>query len=399
MKSDERLANFRIRRRSNLLVFGLFILDIFFFNSVAWTQTNSSANLAAAINFDKPLQLCYQNRADKISTAKTASDNEVGLFVAYQNGKIEKISLEKKLTAWISNLGGEIISDITFEHGKVYLITKISSANSAKEKNGEKSINDYFLWSINAETGITFWQFPFASGGSVHLNILETKLLLTSNNETIIAIRKFDGQKIFEKHIGLTLTAAPVFSDNKIYIPTDENTIVVITADTGEIISKIRTFQTPATIVAANAEKLYWGENAGKVNLVRLSDKSRVWSVRQGGEVASLDLITNGILISSFDNFIYLISLQKGKKIWKRRLAGRISVKPLITGNFGVFVTAVDNSVVILDLRDGKIVNQIPLGDKGFILSTPQIVHNLLTFPTTKGIFAFGEATLDCSLN
>jgi outer membrane protein assembly factor BamB len=101
--------------------------------------------------------------------------------------------------------------------------------------------------------------------------------------------------------------------------------------------------------------------------------------------------------VSSLDNFIYLISPQKGKKVWKRRLAGRISAKPLVVDNFAVFVTAVDNSAVVLDLRNGKIVNQISLADIGFILSRPVIADKALVFSTNKGIFAFSSAHAGCS--
>jgi len=120
-------------------------------------------------------------------------------------------------------------------------------------------------------------------------------------------------------------------------------------------------------------------------------------SVRFGGEIFSLSLVPAGVLVSSLDNFVYLISLQKRKKIWKRRLAGRILAKPLIRDNFGVFVTTVGNSAIILDLSNGKIVNQISLPDDSFTLSEPVTVDKSLVFSTSKGIFAFSSGNTRCS--
>jgi outer membrane protein assembly factor BamB len=299
----------------------------------------------------------------------------------------------------MSNLGGEIVSDLIFEDGRVYLITEVFEAASEKDKenDGGKQRINYILWSLNAETGLTEWQLSFTSNDSVFLDSYRDKIFLIAKDGTVSSIKKNDAQKISSKNLARGISSPPNFYENKIYIGTEDNSILTVSADNAEIVSKIPTLQSPAAILIAAGDKLFWGERKGFVNLFDTKSNSRVWSVRYGGEISSLTLVPDGILVSSLDNFVYLISPRKGTKIWKRRLAGRISAEPLIISNFAVVVTAVDNNAVVLDLRNGKIVNQISLADIGFILSKPVIADKSLVFSTNKGIFGFSGVNAGCS--
>ncbi len=394
------MVNYKNFSPSKYLIVGLILSSLFLFESSAFAQSDSIRAELAGGDLSAPFKLCFDKQIDKSLPASFASDNASALFIAYQTGKLEKVNLEKKSTTWISDLGGEIASDLIFENNRIYFITKISGGDLVKANkayDGKKPITNYFLWSVDAATGVTVWQFPFSTSGSVLLSEFQDKLFMTIDDGTIIIVRKYDAQKILDKQTGVRFKSAPSFSENKISLATDDNSIIIISAENGEVVSKISTLQSTATTIITDRDKLYWGEKEGFVSFGKISGKSRLWSVRYGGEIYSLILLPNGILVSSLDNFLYLISLQKGKKIWKRRLSGRISAKPLIMGNFVVFSTTVDNNVTIVDSRDGKIVNQIPFQEKGFVLSTPLFIYHHLVFLTTKGIFAFAGTNLKCS--
>jgi outer membrane protein assembly factor BamB len=383
--------------RTYIFVFGFIFLYLALFNfPVAAQQVVESSE---SVNLSLPFRLCYQKPDNKIASVNFASDNILSLFVAFQAGKIAKIYLTNNSTIWMSNLGGEIVSDLIFEDGRVYLITEVFEAASEKDKenDGDKQLINYILWSLNAETGLTEWQLSFTSNDSVFLDSYRDKIFLIAKDGTVSSIKKNDAQKISSKNLARGISSPPNFYENKIYLGTDDNSILTVSADNAEIISKIPTLQSPAAILIASGDKLFWGERKGFVNLFDTKSNSRVWSVRYGGEISSLTLVPDGILVSSLDNFVYLISPRKGAKIWKRRLAGRISAEPLIISNFAVFVTAVDNNAVVLDLRNGKIVNQISLADIGFILSKPVIADKSLVFSTNKGIFGFSSVNAGCS--
>ncbi len=386
---------------TNFFVFILIFLFFALYFPITAQQNVKILERNASVEPPLPFKLCLQNRSNKIIASDFASDNKGNIFIALQSGKVEKINLAKNSILWVSDLGGEIFLNLIFEDAKIYLITKVFSTISENDKENERDrqIKDYILWSIDAETGLTDWQSPFSSNGLVSLDSYQDKIFMITKDGTIISIKKKDGQKIPDNYLAKSISALPTFFENKIYIGTDDNTILTVSADNKVIVSKISTFQSPASILIAAGDKLFWGEKKGFVNLLDTKSNSQIWSVRYGGEISSLTLVPNGILVSSLDNFVYLISPQRGKRVWKRRLAGRILVKPLIVSNFVIFVTSVDSNAIILDLRNGKIVNQISLANIGFILSTPLIAQNLLVFSTNKGIFAFAGASINCPEN
>jgi outer membrane protein assembly factor BamB len=294
-------------------------------------------------------------------------------------------------------LGGEIVSDLIFEEKKIYLITKVVEVNFEKRNDKNKRKVDFILWSLNAETGVTNWRFLFTSTGYVFLNSYQDKIYLTEKDGNIVSIKKNDAQIVWSRKLTHEISSPPSLFETKIYISLIDNSILALSTDNGEIVTKLSGLHSPASFLIADVNKLFWGETKGSVNLINTSRNSYIWNMRYGGEISSITLTRNGILVTSLDNFAYLVSLQGGKKIWKRRLAGRISVKPLIVGDFLIFITEVNSNVTIMDLKNGKVVNQISLAGKGFILATPLIISNLMVVLTNKGIFAFAEINADCS--
>jgi len=347
------------------------------------------------INPAFPLKICYEVQHDKIESI--ASDKKKGLTIAYQGGKIAKTGLQKNSIIWLSELGGEIVSDLIFEEKKIYLITKVVEVNFEKRKDKNKRKVNFILWSLNAETGVTNWRFLFTSTGYVFLNSYQDKIYLTEKDGNIISIRKNDAQIVWSRKLTHEISSPPSLLETKIYVSLIDNSILALSTDNGEIVTKLSGLHSPASFLIADVNKLFWGETKGSVNLINTSRNSYIWNMRYGGEISSITLTRNGILVTSLDNFAYLVSLQGGKKIWKRRLAGRISVKPLIVGDFLIFITEVNSNVTIMDLKNGKVVNQISLAGKGFILATPLIISNLMVVLTNKGIFAFAEINADCS--
>lgn len=385
----------------------IFFIRLVFFQIILITNQTARAQQevkflhpTATINLSEPLKLCFQYQKLKISAIGNESDNVISktLFIAFQTGRLEKINLEKNSTFWTSELGGEIVSDLIIENLKIYLVTKKvadknlgeAGGNGGNKSSGNEnsSPTNYILWSLHAETGLTEWQFPFTAGGDINLSSYRKQIFLTGNDGNVIAVDASAGRIIWNIDLSRTINPSPVFKEKEIFFAAEENAILLVSIDDGRLVSKASTLYPPQSILAV-ADKVYWGDKKGFVNSSNAFGNRPSWSVQYGGEVSNLTLVPNGVLVSCFDNFVRLISLQNGRTLWKRRLAGRILAKPSVSGDFAVFITAAEDNAVILNLKSGKIVNQIFLGDKGSISSAPLIIDNLLVFLTTKGIYAF----------
>lgn len=392
------MNNFDVCRRAALVSLKLTCLSLIFFYLAAPAQQNPLPGTPAeTVNVALPLKLCRSYQNDKISDAAIASDNHNRIFVALQSGIIEKIELPRSTPAWSSNLGGEIVSDLIFLDEKVIFLTRTFKTDVGADD--DRSVSKTIIWSLNTETGVTKWQFVLDSNEPAVLDSYLGRVFSIGKGGNIVARNGSDGQKIFEKNLALEITAPPIFFENKIYIGTADNSIITVSAVDGEILAKTRRLESPASVLSAGRDGLSVGGKKGSVNFIADTTNKSRWKTRYGGEISSLSFVRGGILVASLDNFVRLISAQNGAIIWKRRLAGRISAKPLVAGAYAVMVSNIDNNAVILDLRNGKIVNQISLADKGYVLSAPLIIGNLLVFSTSKGIFGFAGGHAACSEN
>lgn len=369
------------------------------FSIITTAQLNGQAfDTDKTIKLWLPFRPCLQKEDDNILSVTPASDNKEEYFSVLKGGKVAKTRLTTNTTLWMSELGGEIVTDLIFDDGKIFFITKKNDTDFQKENNLGRQASNYILWSLNSETGLTERQLPLTSEKALFLESYRHKLFLINKDGNITSLTN-DLQRITTIDLAHKVISAAAFFENRIYIGTEDNLILVISADNLEVVSKIPTLQSPASVLEVTKDKLFWGEKKGYVNFFDTKNNKLVWSVRYGGEISSLDVASDGILVSSLDNFVYKISLQNGKRIWKRRLTGRVFAKPLILNNFALFVTVVDNNAVILDLKDGKVVNQLSLDENSPILSKPAVLHKLLMFVTNRGLFGFAEATADCPLN
>ena len=114
-----------------------------------------------------------------------------------------------------------------------------------------------------------------------------------------------------------------------------------------------------------------------------------MWNGRTGAEIKEITETSNGFIISSNDNYVYLFSKQNGRRIWKRKLAGRLASAFSPLSGIGVYATLNGEIASFIDGTDGKIVNQITLEDDTFFISRPLLLKNLVAFPTNLGIFAY----------
>lgn len=373
--------------------------------SAARGQTVRSVRFdgAAKPNLSKPLTRCLREQPTK-AVVSFASDNQENLFLAFRDGKIEKYNLKNNSVLWASTLAGEITSRIIYNDNKIYLISKVVSQNNLSDSSTSGDSFDlpnqkfeYFLWSLDADTGITLGRFVSQTNSFDFFEIYRDKIFLIDKTGIVFSINKFNAQKTtdkaFETNVKRKIISAPVFFGNQIYISSPENSILNISAADGKIISETATPRPPSAIAVAS-EKLIWGDKTGNVEVFDTAHKRRLWKRHYGGEIFSLDIAGDNLLISSFDNFVYCVSLRNGRGIWKKRLAGRVSVNPLVVGDYAVFNTVADTDAVIFDLKNGSAVNRISLPPTNFVSAMPFTSGSLLIFPSVNNYNVYSDG--DC---
>jgi hypothetical protein len=96
----------------------------------------------------------------------------------------------------------------------------------------------------------------------------------------------------------------------------------------GELLDGFAHPHTVTSTAMLSTSDLIIGDEKGNVSLLNRKQKcARVlWNIKVGAGVSSLSLSNEGVLITSLDNFVYLINPIKETGFGKKRLSGRLCI-------------------------------------------------------------------------
>lgn len=333
------------------------------------------------INWEVPFIKCWDFPLRFDNNGSVASDNNNSIIFDENNASIVSINASDGLENWRSNLGGKLGLNILLYKNFIYTFSNIFVDNL---------ITTVSIRSIESKTGITTWQNEIKT--NVKLKVLqnEEQLFIIVNSRTIKAINKLDGKISWEKNLTGIITSATFFGINQLLVFTDKN-IYVLSLISGDIVEFSINIQNVEHSLFLYEKEFISGNSLGDVFRFDLKTKKNLWNVKIGGGVSSLVKTIDGVLVSSLDNFIYFFSLKDGKLKWRKRVAGRIFIEPLIIRNYVIVLNSNNNIALIIDIKNGKTVNQINIVDNDNFSSYPVITEKFLIFRTFKGISAFSN--------
>jgi outer membrane protein assembly factor BamB len=357
------------------VIFLILILLIFFVNIKAQIKSEKFKFQASI-----PLKRCPQLSFNQTFNNFLASDNDSKIFVSYFDSHIESVDLQAGSKIWKTELGGKIISRLILDKADnktIYVVTKLNSA---------------IIWAINAETGITKWQvtIPFALSGEVFLYNYQDALVVVCKNGKVLSFDKSDGTINWIKSINFAITSNPSFFEDRGFLSTANNKIFSIVLADGMIVPQISTLTTPNILLALTKKEFVWTDKTGRF-FFRGNQKFRA-----GAEISNIIATSNGILIASNDNFLYLISTDKQKILWKKKLAGRVFPKPLIINNWAIVPVLGESELLVVDLTNGKVINNLTIEKGNYFADDFFISFNKLFTPTIKGLYSFTTANVEC---
>jgi outer membrane protein assembly factor BamB len=364
-------------RRILIPILLLFLFSLFDF---AFGQENPS------------LKKCWEFPTERILNVKDASDNDL-IFISSLPDTIQTFDLVSNKALWKSSLGGEIISKIIVNKQSLIILNE-----SVQERSGI-SVNDNIkrtLVSLDSASGIANWKTTVNSKAKISLYSFENILALVEENGVVSLVNLVDGKTFQTLDIKREISAIHRFKNSLIFGTRDKKILFFSVAD-GKLTREISMEEVPENIFVPGDENIIWADQKGAMRFVNVTTRKTIWKKRFGGEISSIAHTSSGLLISSFDNFVYLVDISSGKIKWKKRLAGRIIDEPLAVNEMVLVFAYGDSTGLILNLNNGKVIDLIPLSDSNQFTGKPIYIRDLLIFPTLKGLFAFSSG--DCSQN
>lgn len=363
------------------LTFLILILKLVLLPAETLAQANGEMELGVALS--QPLTVRWIYSSDLTTNLTPATYGE-RIYLPLASGTIISMRAEDGQLIWKTELGGEISSSPTADELGVFIASETGGKSQAKQANG-------IIRAIGREGGITLWMrtLPMPIQGSLISN--RTNLYGGSSDGRVYAIRKRTGDIAWTMQHSAPFASQPTLFGNNLYIGSNDGYLFSLDQLTGKIHWRYRTRGAIHGRAILFDGTVYFGSADGYVYAINESDGRLRWRRRTGASVQTVAYAQSGILVTSLDNFVYCLSFTNGDRLWKRQLAGRIAAEPL-TAPDGALFTPLSSSIgVVLDLRDGKQLNSLPIGEDNDMAASPVVIGNLLFLTTRHGLLAFSR--------
>ncbi len=384
----------------------------FIFSAILFLQTNciiaSPLYDAPGLDLTVPLNRCVLiKESDKDGVDSFfASDNISKLTGFSFEGKLFLYDAADSRFLWITELGLQIASNILFKENSMYLIGR-SEAGGNKEKK-------YFFNVISNLTGLTNRRIELNLSKSLSnaneanevffLGIKKERIIVLSGKGDVFffdSAAPADRLQTEKLRVGKTITSSPFFSGDNLIVGTSDNKIVIIPFERGAA-TRITTTQisvsgTVSAVVYTHEGNIIYGDRAGSVVALDKANKTKLWKFRAGAAITDITQTTLGTLISSSDNYIYLISTMSGRRLWKKRMTARVFSKPLIREGFAVVANLYEAEAEVIELKTGRTVNRLFLDKEDVFEGDGFLFSDSVVFPTLKGLIGFTSMPGKCA--
>jgi outer membrane protein assembly factor BamB len=249
---------------------------------------------------------------------------------------------------------------------------------------------------LNSDSGLVRYSVPFAAGEDVDLVSSGSRLIAADADGEIIAYDAKNGETLWQQVLPFKLSASPAISDQSIVIGTQDKKLYLVDITTGRTTATVPVDRNVTSVYVRENGMIVAGDERGNVINYRDSAGSVWWKFKSGGRIGTIVETSDGVLVGSFDNFIYMLSKYTGDVKWKRRLDGRIVSAPTVFDGYLLAASSTEVNAQVLDLGNGKPVDQLQFGANNLVLGSPFVSDDKFAiFTLVGGIAAFSPS--DCS--
>mgnify|MGYP002397391881 CR=1 FL=1 len=281
-----------------------------------------------------------------------------GVLTAFENSKLE--------TLWRTDLGGEFASGLDASSGNIVLVTNPSMNGSITDRHSTIRL-------LSATSGITIWSTQVPYSDNYWVAVRNDKVFALGSGGDLSVLDRVSGEVIRQIDSLGKIRIAPSFSSTAVVFSTVDRELVILSLSDLEVVQRA-SFDFGLTYINFTQDDgIVAGDERG--HLFRFGENITTsrpsWRFKSGGAVSFASYSTSGIFMTSFDNFVYLLSDYNGDVIWKRRLTGRMNDGGIFVNGAVVVVVPGDNVAFIFDQKTGRLKDSIANSDREIIVSAP----------------------------
>ena len=345
------------------------------------------------LSLSRPLTLKWKvETTETLNFAPAASQNNV--YLPLGGGRIISLRLEDGELNWKADLGGFVSAAPDADESGVFVATETPSLPGSKYLQATGALR-----ALGRLSGVGLWMrtLPAPLRGSLVSN--EKMLFGGAADGRLYAIRKQTGEIVWVRQFTSPFGSAPVLHANLLFVCDEEGQVLALEQSSGRTVWRYRTRKMSRSSPSVSDAFVYLGSTDGYVYALENVTGRVRWRARTGAAVQAVQLAGRCVLATSLDNFVYCLSPQRGTRLWKRQMAGRIVARPLVTEQDVLLSPLAGDETVVLDLQDGKKTNSIPTGEDNNTGASPILSGNTLLLTTRKGLEAYTDQAINAALS
>jgi outer membrane protein assembly factor BamB len=345
------------------------------------SKSSKNGKTSRDISLNQPLTLSWRYDTSSTVNLTPAFDNE-RVYLPLAGGVIVSLQAANGQLNWRAEMGGELSAAPVADNHMVYV-----ASETGKPEAGVRRATGA-LRALGREGGVTQWMRTFEMPLRGALTLANGKLFGASGSGRVYSFDSKTGAVRWFHDYGAPFNAQPVVSGSRVYVGSEDGNLLAFDEATGKLLWYYKTKGPVRGPVANGAGHVYFGSDDGYVYAVHAANGRLDWRSRMGAGVQAVVKVGDELLVASLDNFVYKFSMA-GTRLWKRQMPGRISSQPLMTREEALFTPLSGSAGVVLELRDGRQVNTLPVGEEISNLASPIAVADTVLLTTESGLLAF----------
>lgn len=308
------------------------------------------------------------------------------LFLGTAEGAVVALDSRSLEVLWRAELGGDFVSDLIVVEGGAAVVTNARTSETAGNSESR-------LTMLSSESGVPAWTASLPYHVQYYVGKINGSIATVAPDGTVMIFDRAGG-RLKRKFIGNShIAARPHFSPSGLVFVTEDKEIYVLSPDLRESSVKQMLEFKPISVLSTRDGGIAAGDARGNLAVFGPGSSRPLWRFKSGGAVTSIAETDEGLLVTSLDNFVYLLSDYNGDVIWKKRLTGRLLEGGLLLGDVLVVSINGENSVFVIELVKGKLLDELGFSGKELMSRTPIAVGDrsfALTTANTVEVYAFG---------
>ncbi|HLM57453.1 MAG TPA: PQQ-binding-like beta-propeller repeat protein [Pyrinomonadaceae bacterium] len=346
------------------------------------------ATQGGEFSLSKPLSLKWKFETSETLGLTPAVSRDI-VYLPLSGGRIISLGLADGSLNWKAELGGDVSAEPEADESGVYVATETPPLPRSPFLQATGALR-----ALGRLSGVGLWMrtLPAPIRGSLVSN--ETTLFGAAADGRVYAIKKKTGEVVWVKEFATPFVSGPVLHGGNLFVCDSDGVITGLEQASGNTFWRYRTRQRIRSPPSVSETFLYVGTEGGNVFAFETATGRLRWRARTGGAVQAVQLAGRCLITTSLDNFVYCLSPQKGGKLWKRQMAGRIVAKPLATPQDVLLSPLAGDESVVLDLQEGKKTNSIHTGEDNNTGASPVLSGGVLLLTTRAGLAAYSDQSI-----